>query len=100
MKYSCRSLKEQWAAGTVLSVSTRSVSPERRYTRHRDYRHKVVNSPQCQIWGSYLWVVPGPKYISVSDKWSPGGNFWSEVGRKPLVYSYAGNQDILPKTEF
>ena len=43
------------------------------------------------------WAFLGPSHISVSQRWSPGGNLWSEAYRKPLVYSYTGNQDCLPR---
>ena len=76
----------------MLSVSTGCLGPERRCTRHRDEWYKVVNSPPC-----HLWAGLGPSYISVGQRWSLGGNLWSEVCRKPLVYSYTGIQDYLPR---
>ena len=49
------------------------------------------------VWEFYWWAVLGPSHISVGQRWSLGGNLWSEVCRKPLVYSYTGIQDYLPR---
>ena len=78
------------------SVFTGSLGPERRCTRHRGQGHKVVNSHDVNL-GFYWCAVLGSNHILVGLRWSPWGNLWCEVFRKPLVYSYAGNQDCLPR---